>query len=94
MLHFLGGVKSIATTFGFSTLHNWSKSLESRVGKDRSSSLEINQKDWIAEVQLLLGPSVMFPNCKPNVKIKHITSNDKKSVAHFEIGVLDYFSKT
>jgi len=50
MLHFLGGVKSIATTFGFSTLHNWSKSLEPGLGKDRSSLLEINQKDWIAEV--------------------------------------------
>ncbi len=42
----------------------------------------------------MLGPTVMFPNCKPNVKIKHITSNDKKSIAHFEIEVLDYFSRT
>jgi hypothetical protein len=36
----------------------------------------------------------MFPNCKPNVKIKHIISNEKKSVAHFEIEVLDKFSRT
>jgi hypothetical protein len=50
MLHFLGGVKSIATTFGFSTLHHWSKSLEPGLGKDRSSLLEISKKDWIAKV--------------------------------------------